>query len=257
MAGCAPTIRLAIILGAAAMLAPAQVPDYVTGDECLFCHRNTIGVSWSTNRHNLTTRGAQKAEEFLLGAGKAPRVLQRTGYGRFSLAGDGPAFNAECAGCHMTMVNPKTRAASAVGIDCVACHGAVDLNHSTDTNLVWLSKKQKTDVNAVNATCAQCHLRGGKFQSTGLPYPAAFLAGSALFPDFLVSAETLDPADAHVLRTVREEKFTCLECHRVHTPSGRRHRLATPGEHCNDCHYAEGPRKNLKPQAAGSKTCRY
>ena len=30
-------------------------PDYVTGDECLFCHRE-IGQSWPTNRHQLTLR---------------------------------------------------------------------------------------------------------------------------------------------------------------------------------------------------------
>jgi hypothetical protein len=256
MGGCGQTIKFAAAMAlAAAFCAPGQVQDYVTGDECLFCHRNTIGVGWSTNRHNLTTRGGAEAETFLLGAGKLQRALRRTGYGQFAM--EGADFNAECAGCHMTMVNPKTRAASAVGIDCVACHGAVDLNHSTDTNLVWLSKKQKTDIERVNATCAQCHLRGGKFTSTGLPYPAAFLAGSLLFPDYAVTGESLDAADAHVLRTVREAKTTCLECHRVHTESGRRHRLAAPGEHCNDCHYAEGPRKNLKPRAGGSKTCRY
>lgn len=32
------------------------VPDYVTGDQCLFCHRMKIGATWSTNRHNLTLR---------------------------------------------------------------------------------------------------------------------------------------------------------------------------------------------------------
>jgi hypothetical protein len=32
------------------------VPAYATGDECLFCHREKIGTSWSKNRHNLTIR---------------------------------------------------------------------------------------------------------------------------------------------------------------------------------------------------------
>jgi hypothetical protein len=30
------------------------VPEYLTGDECLFCHRGNVGSGWPTNRHNLT-----------------------------------------------------------------------------------------------------------------------------------------------------------------------------------------------------------
>ncbi len=32
-----------------------RYPEYVTGDECLFCHR-TIGPLWDDNRHQLTIR---------------------------------------------------------------------------------------------------------------------------------------------------------------------------------------------------------
>jgi len=32
------------------------VPEYTTGDECLFCHREKIGAKWGENRHNLTIR---------------------------------------------------------------------------------------------------------------------------------------------------------------------------------------------------------
>jgi predicted CXXCH cytochrome family protein len=32
------------------------VPEYTTGDECLFCHREKIGAKWAENRHNLTIR---------------------------------------------------------------------------------------------------------------------------------------------------------------------------------------------------------
>lgn len=32
------------------------VPDLVTGDECLFCHRDRAGTTWNANRHNLTLR---------------------------------------------------------------------------------------------------------------------------------------------------------------------------------------------------------
>jgi hypothetical protein len=37
------------------------VPEYVTGDECLFCHRNDIGAKWTHNRHSLTIREADPA----------------------------------------------------------------------------------------------------------------------------------------------------------------------------------------------------
>ncbi len=30
------------------------VPEYLTGDECLFCHRGNVGPLWPANRHNLT-----------------------------------------------------------------------------------------------------------------------------------------------------------------------------------------------------------
>src|SRR5258707_1223064 len=40
-----------------------HVPDYVTGDECLFCHRTKIGPEFSTNPHNLTIRPIDEAPE--------------------------------------------------------------------------------------------------------------------------------------------------------------------------------------------------
>ncbi len=30
------------------------VPEYLTGDECLFCHRGNVGPGWASNRHNVT-----------------------------------------------------------------------------------------------------------------------------------------------------------------------------------------------------------
>jgi hypothetical protein len=33
-----------------------RLPDYITGDECLFCHRFEAGKTWQWNRHNLTIR---------------------------------------------------------------------------------------------------------------------------------------------------------------------------------------------------------
>jgi len=33
------------------------IPEYATGDQCLFCHREKVGPTWSANRHSLTIRG--------------------------------------------------------------------------------------------------------------------------------------------------------------------------------------------------------
>src|SRR5205809_539993 len=32
------------------------VPEFASGDQCLFCHREKVGASWSVNRHNATIR---------------------------------------------------------------------------------------------------------------------------------------------------------------------------------------------------------
>ena len=37
------------------------VPEFVHGDECLFCHRNDIGPGWQKNAHGLTLRQQEDA----------------------------------------------------------------------------------------------------------------------------------------------------------------------------------------------------
>jgi hypothetical protein len=81
------------------------VPEYITGDECLFCHRNDVGPSWQRNRHNLTLRIAGPEEpalaalkktlalagvagvvKLLLGGGRRVRFLKPTErYGELAL----------------------------------------------------------------------------------------------------------------------------------------------------------------------------
>jgi hypothetical protein len=51
------------------------VPDYVTGDECLFCHRTDVGPVWAKNRHHQTIREAD-AESVPLMALKTSPSLQ-------------------------------------------------------------------------------------------------------------------------------------------------------------------------------------
>ncbi|MEX2286433.1 MAG: hypothetical protein WD648_05035, partial [Planctomycetaceae bacterium] len=79
-------------------------PEFVSGDECLFCHR-AVGSTWSSNRHHLTVRSADAAPdalaalhgsatakklaseiELVLGGGHRNRFLKSTGqYGRLAL----------------------------------------------------------------------------------------------------------------------------------------------------------------------------
>ena len=76
------------------------VPTYVTGGECLFCHREASILSWGSNRHSLTMRlPLADAEpipangaELLVGSGDTVRYLKRADYGKVSiLSADGSA----------------------------------------------------------------------------------------------------------------------------------------------------------------------
>src|SRR5216117_798993 len=40
------------------------VPDFVHGDECLFCHRNDIGQGWQKNAHGVTVRQSEDPPEW-------------------------------------------------------------------------------------------------------------------------------------------------------------------------------------------------
>lgn len=80
------------------------VPEYVTGDECLFCHRKDVGPTWSQNRHQLTLReiepeaaslaALKKSDakeladkvQLVMGGGKRQRFLKRSeAYGQLDL----------------------------------------------------------------------------------------------------------------------------------------------------------------------------
>jgi predicted CXXCH cytochrome family protein len=273
------------------VLAPAQqdhagkpVPEFVHGDECLFCHRNDIGNGWQKNAHGTTVRQREDAPdlvrklnppadvEYFLGSRNHVRFLKKSGYGKFAILNqkgewEKDKFADRCAGCHSTGVDAKTRAFSAFGLDCYTCHGVVDLEHTADTAKMWLSKKRRGDTRAITSICAQCHLREGKSRSTGLPYPDNFVAGDNLFNDYEVDFakaedEALNPGDRHVLRNVRDvmkngSDVTCLSCHRVHANSSDKHRRVLTGAICLDCHNAQGPKKAVKTFAVHSRLCEY
>ncbi len=130
-----------------------------------------------------------------------------------------------------------------------------------------LSKKRHDGPAVVISICAQCHLRGGKSKSTGLPYANQFVAGGNLFQDFQVNFamaddKRLNAGDRHVYRNVRDvlengSETTCLSCHKIQGQSTERHRRVLSSAICLDCHNAEGPRKVVKKHEVHNPVCEY
>ncbi|MBL8173881.1 MAG: hypothetical protein JNK48_04385 [Bryobacterales bacterium] len=244
----------------------ASLAEFVAGDQCLFCHRNDIGPGWQKNRHNLTVRAKDGVEgEFVLGARERTRRLRRPGYGKFAMEEAGgwneTKFNDRCAGCHTTAVDGTTKAFAEISIDCYACHGVVDLEHSNDTSKILLSKKRGRDAKEIASICGSCHLRGGVSKAKGFPYAYHYVAGDDLFADFAVDWEKADEEDRHVYRNVREalngSEVSCLSCHAVHAGSSQKHRRVLTSEACLDCHYESGPKKEVKRRVSKSGVCEY
>jgi predicted CXXCH cytochrome family protein len=231
-----------------------------------------------------------KEVEYFLGSRHHLRFLKKNGYGKFAIlntqaaldgnskittwmeaekpAWDKEKFTNRCAGCHTTGVEPKEQTFATFSHDCYVCHGAVDLGHTNDTSLVWLSKKRKSDVLAVTSICASCHLREGKSKLSGLPFANNFVAGDNLFQDFQVDFskaddESLNPGDRHVYRNVRDvvvngKQTTCLNCHSVHGNSSSKHRLTPKTPICSDCHDTEKSiYKPAKQYTVKSALCEY
>ena len=255
------------------------VPQYVTGDECLFCHRVKVADTWQKNPHSRTVHpgdesGATPANSaFILGARLPQRGLRQDGYGKFDLLSidgktwDKQAFELRCAGCHPTAVDPRTHTFSTSSLDCYTCHGVAPENHPNDISLIWFSKKHSKDPRQIESICGQCHLRQGKAKSNGLPYPNNFEAGDDLFADFKVDFAgaddgNLNPADRHILRNARDvvlhsSDVTCVSCHKIHDDTSAKHRLVLSGPICLDCHNAEGPKKAVKKYTVHSDLCEY
>ncbi len=286
-----PGIRaLALAVLCARLAAPQAgkpIPEFLHGDECLFCHRNDIGNQWQNNRHALTVRQREDAPElegsldgkgfaaeveYFLGSRASIRFLRKQGYGKFSMrtadAWDTTTFGERCAGCHSTGVDSRSKTFAAFGLDCYVCHGDATLDHTKNTSLMLLSKKRRSDAKIVTSICAQCHLRGGKSRSTGLPYANNFTAGEDLFEDYEAGFAKADEAampagERHVYRNVRDVlreglETTCLSCHRVHSPPGNRHRLVLTSPACGDCHDSSGPKRAVKPyKVKHNAVCEY
>jgi hypothetical protein len=50
------------------------VPEYLTGDDCLFCHRSDVGPSWSKNRHQTTIREPETGSAALAALRESPEL---------------------------------------------------------------------------------------------------------------------------------------------------------------------------------------
>jgi predicted CXXCH cytochrome family protein len=80
------------------------IPEYVQGDECLFCHRYDVGVTWQKNAHGVAVRkredapelakmleaqpslsGVAKQIEYFMGSRHRVRFLKENGYGKFAI----------------------------------------------------------------------------------------------------------------------------------------------------------------------------
>ncbi len=140
------------------------LPDFVSGDECLFCHRNEFASTWKKNRHQLTIRpadtepaamaalnGSPSARalssevEFVLGARNRVRYLKRTQhYGQLAILSTAwkPAAEAGVG----ALIDPQDSRwdARAFGASCAGCHAtAVDAKTQT--------------FSAVSLDCFTCH----------------------------------------------------------------------------------------------------
>jgi len=260
-------IPLSVLAGISA-LRGQSFPEYVTGDECLFCHRAVIGPLVANDRH-LNSMAASGPGELQLGRDGRSRRLRLTGYGAVAIlrpdgSWDEESFAAKCSGCHATAVDPATGRFASPGLDCVVCHGLTDLNHSATRSGVALGRRRPPTARQIVSVCGSCHLRGARWKSGPGPYPVLYVAPSDLFDliefDFTPEA-IMRSEDPHVVRTAAAVlaggQTSCLDCHNVHRRDTSRHRRAAPSPVCSDCHPDGQPRRERLVRARRSAVCGY
>ncbi len=269
--GSAPTTKVFYLLFCSLALNAQDhvgkpVPSYVTGDECLFCHRAKVADTWQKNPHARTVWPNEKGEYFI--GSKLGRPLRQAGYGKFEILAldkknwDKDKFANRCAGCHTTAVDPQTKAFATSSLDCYTCHGIADLNHTSDNTLMRFSGKYPKNASEIVAVCGSCHLRGGKSRSSALSYPNNFVPGDNLFQDFNIDASPPDNGDRHIFQNVRDvlknaSIVTCLSCHSIHSDSSAKHKRVLTSAICESCHNAQGPKSAVKKYQVHSALCEY
>ena len=148
----------------------------------------------------------------------------------------------------MTAVDTTSRAFSAVSLDCFTCHGDVQTDHTTETKHALLSGGNR-EARQVVSICGQCHLRGGRSKSSGLPYANTFVPGDNLFRDFEVdftdnNIDSQPAIDQHIYLNSRDVavlgklETDCLSCHDVHGQGTDKHRELENSAICATCHVA-------------------
>ena len=260
-----------------------EVPEYSTGGECLFCHRDYVGPRWPHNAHSLSMR-VPEAEEpamtslrkteggdaiadevtMMLGAQEHIRYLKKLpAYGKAAIldgtfhvkAGGGtldPAtglkwdddlFNNKCAGCHATAIDPETAGFGSPGLDCFVCHGIVAEDHATVPGTAIFSTRKAGDPRIEVASCGQCHLRGGKAKSNDRPYPNNFVPGDNLLRDFQVDFS--------------EESLKGMDIIEQHIFANSRHVLVgkKTAVTCTSCHSIHGESTKKHTELAETKYC--
>jgi hypothetical protein len=236
------------------------------------------------------TRPMSAEVELVMGDGRQTRFLKRSpAYGKLELLSvharpgrgkralltdvesphwDARTFGDRCAGCHATGVDSTARIFSGISLDCYVCHGDAPLDHANNPQSMPLAMERGDPPRVIASICGQCHIRGGKSRSTGLPYADNFVAGDNLFRDLQVDWSQADdpqlnPSDRHVLDNIRgvvlhgREEMTCLTCHDVHGRSTVRHRQLDDQKYCGHCHQPGQPKSVVLRYEVHSGVCGY
>ncbi len=127
------------------------IPEYVHGDECLFCHRNNIGISWQKNAHGVAVRQGEDAPElaalvrnqvalssvaaqiqYFLGSRHRIRFLKKDGYGKFALLNTQAVLGSNMIVEKWIDVDKLTWDKERFANRCAGCHATgVDCNTKT------------------------------------------------------------------------------------------------------------------------------
>ena len=140
------------------------LPEFVTGDECLFCHRMDVGPTWSKNRHfqtmrrvnskskavallrkNASTKNLSAEVEFVLGGKRHTRFLKQTEkYGHLALLSTAWTSTQTGNSGKLTGTDTPHWNKQLFGKSCAGCH-ASGVDAKTES------------VTAVSLECFTCH----------------------------------------------------------------------------------------------------
>jgi hypothetical protein len=117
------------------------VPEFIHGDECLFCHRYTTGTTWQQNAHGVTVRQTEDAPElvavlksqpklgavageveYFLGSRHHLRFMKKDGYGKFDLLNTQATLNAEHKATAWEALEKPTWDKEKFANRCAGCH---------------------------------------------------------------------------------------------------------------------------------------